>query len=401
MPTVAALVATLALAAPAPTTKQAAVLLVPMDLGGEGQIVKLEGWALEALERFSFLKLKKTDELFGIPADAEAETALTRANKGYTEARAAFEGKDREDAERKLKNVIKEYAKAAAAIRDRKQYADATAMYAAVLLARGLTEEARLAMLDLISVQPDYELSTKRFPQTVFDLRSEVMSSRAGRLRGNFTVKTRPWGARVFLDGELMGHSPITLPTLTLGKHHVRVERPGFKQFGAIVNVTPEGEELDAELRPTAAYRQYDALLDKLAGEVLEGHGGPTMKSLSKSLNLQRAVVGVVKELTEGGSLELLVGLFDLNTGRRLGGRKLTFQGDEYGQLKPELIRVMTQLVNSEFDERAPTGNSADPLDKHSGMEEWSGEGRTTPNRLKSKKGSKDPLDYVSGTEDW
>src|SRR6185436_15184845 len=113
MQLVALAVASSVLLAPPPTTKRVAVLLVPMDQGAESSTVKLESFMNEALEQYGNLQLKKTDELFGLPQDEEGEASLKRAEKGFEESRAAFDSRDTEDAERKLRATIKEYGKAA------------------------------------------------------------------------------------------------------------------------------------------------------------------------------------------------------------------------------------------------------------------------------------------------
>src|SRR5207302_11499189 len=119
---------------------------------------------------------------------------------------------------------------------------------------------------------------------------------------------------------------------LQIGKHLVRLERPGCKVYGALVDVSPEDSEVSPDLQPTAAYKAYDSLLDKLAAEVVHDKGGTTMASLAKTLGVDRAVVGVVKEVSESGATELTAGFYELKTGKRISGKKIIFQGDEYGQ---------------------------------------------------------------------
>src|SRR5256885_692176 len=143
-----ALVPTL-FASPPPTTKRIAVLIVPMDQGAEASTVKLESYITEALEQYPSLSLKKTDELFGLPTDEEGEASLKRAEKGFDESKAAFDGRDTEDAERKLRATIKEYGKAASAMKGCGHLCDAVAMYAQTLQQRGDSEEAKITLVDL------------------------------------------------------------------------------------------------------------------------------------------------------------------------------------------------------------------------------------------------------------
>ena len=124
------------------------------------------------------------------------------------------------------------------------------------------------------------------------------------------------------------------------------------------------------------------------------------MTSVANSLKLDRAVIGVLKE-ANSESTELTMAYFDLKTGRRIAIKRVAFQGDEFGQLRGEVERMVNHLVNSEGGGDKVT-RSADPLDNKGGTEEWQGEDRggKNVNREKKSKGG-DPLDSASGTDDW
>ncbi len=396
------LVASSALAAPPPTQRRISVLMVPMDKGAESLQVKLETYMLEALNEYQGLQVKTTDELFGTPQDEEAEASLKRAETGYKESKDAFESRNYEDAERKLKATVKEFARAASAMKSCGHLCDSTAMYAAVLQARGDVEEAKNVILDLQALGPTFELDRKKYPQEFISLRASVAISRNAQLRGNINLKTKPNGARIYLDGEFVGYTPMKLETLAIGKHILRVERPGFKQWGTIVEVSPEELPVNQELIATPGYKAYDSVLDKLAGEALKEKGGGTMQSLAKTLNIDRALVGVLKEINDSGGSELTLGVYDLKNGKRLSVKKASFQGDEYGQLKSELGRMVNHLMTSAEGGGEKVSKGGDPLEGKSGMDEWNEEDRggTRTGKDKKAKGG-DPLDRRNGMEDW
>lgn len=395
---VLALVPAVALAAPPPTQKRTSVLLIPMDQGAEAASLKLETYMSEALAEFPGAKVKTSDDLFGLPGDEEAEASFKRAEKGYDESRKAFEGEDLEDAERKLRATLKEFGRAAGAMKDCGQYCHTLVMYAAVLQKRGDSEEAKLALLDLLALAPTYEIDVKRMGKDIVSLRSQVATSRSAQFRGSATIKTRPAGARVYVDGEFKGFSPVTVSTLPVGKHLLRVERPGFKRYGAFIDVTPDDVEVTAELLPTSNWKAWDGQMDKVAADAARG-SGPAITQVGKTLALDRALIGTVKEVSENGATEVNLGVFDLRSGKRLANRKVVYQGDEFGQLKSEVARLVTSLLNS-IDAPKQAQTSSDPLDSKSGMDEWSGEDRGGKTAKKSK-GAGDPLDSVNGMEDW
>jgi hypothetical protein len=395
----ATLFATSALAAP-PSEKRVSALILPMDPTAEQLTLKVESFATEALNEYQGFVVRTSDELFGIPSDEEAAASLKRAETGFKESKTAFDERNYEDAERKLRATIKEYGKSVGAMKKCGNLCEAVAMYAAVLQARGDVEEAKITLLDLLALSPSYELDRKRYPQNFLALKAQVATSRNAQLRGNVTVKTKPAGARIYLDGELQGYSPMTLQTLPIGKHLVRLERPGFRQVGVMVEITPEDQEVTQELTATTGYKAYDALMDRLAGEALKDKGGQTMVSVANSLKLDRAVIGVLKE-GNGETTELTMAYFDLKSGKRIAIKRVSFQGDEFGQLKGEVGRMVNHLVNAAEASEQVT-RSSDPLDSKQGTEDWSSEdkgGRNTK-RTKNGKGG-DPLDSANGTDDW
>ncbi len=401
----AALLASLAslavLASPPPSPKRMSILLVPMDTGAEAKAIQFEAYMNKALQEFQGIQLKNTDELFGVPPDEDSEAALKRAENGYKETADAFAAANYDDAEKKGRATIKEYAKAAAAMKSCGHLCDAIAMYAASIQMRADPEEAKIQLIDLLSLNPTFELNTKRYPQEFIALRLQVSTSRNAQLRGNLDVKSKPSGARIYLDGEFQGYTPMKLETLPIGKHLLRIERPGFRRWGQIVDVSPEDLEVKPDLQATAAYKAYDTQLDRLATEALRDKGGTTMAAVGKTLGVDRALVGVLKEINDSGGTELHVGYFDLRTGHRLAFKKITFQGNEYGQMENELSHIVNYLLtNPDSAEKVVKGG--DPLDSHHGTEDWNQEDRGGARTSKEKKKTNgDPLDRVNGMEDW
>lgn len=392
------LLPSVAFAAPPPTRARTSVLLIPMDQAAEASSLKLETWMQEEVEAFPSAAVKKTDDLFQIAADDEAEASLKRAERGFEESSKSFADGDADDTERKLRATLKEYQHAAGAMKSCGHYCDGLAMYAALMQKRGDTEEAKLALIDLLALNPTYEINARKLGHELISLKTQVATGHASVLRGNATIKTRPSGARVYLDGEFRGFSPVTISTLPVGKHLLRIERPGFKRFGQIIEVSPDDVDVAAQLEATGAWKSWDGMMDKVAQDAARGQGA-SLSSLGKLLALDRAVIGTLKEVDENGATEVSVGVFDLRSGKRLSSRKVVYQGDEYGQLKNEVGKLVNALLNAADGPKETAVRSSDPLDRTSGMEDWSGEDKG--GKVQKKKGAGDPLDGVSGMEDW
>jgi serine/threonine protein kinase len=59
----------------------------------------------------------------------------------------------------------------------------------------------------------------------------------AGAFSGPLTVESRPTGAHVYLDGKLVGTTPLQLPEVTAGEHAVRLEHDGYRLWSSSVRV--------------------------------------------------------------------------------------------------------------------------------------------------------------------
>jgi len=76
---------------------------------------------------------------------------------------------------------------------------------------------------------------------------------------GQLDIRSRPSGARVFVDGVFRGYTPVTVNYLPAGIHSVRVELPGYIPFVKEITV-PEGRTavVDVRLRPTGPRWSFD-----------------------------------------------------------------------------------------------------------------------------------------------
>ena len=399
------LLPSLALAAPPSRGQRIGALVVPMDPASEASTPKLENFMGEALKEFPGITVRTAEDLFGLPLDTEAQLSLKRGKQGFDESLAAFEKKEYEDAERKLRATIKELQQAAGAMTAScTPLCDAIALYASVMQQRGDVEEAKLALLDLMALSPTFELDPKRYSRELIALRVQVATGVSAALRAGATVKSRPAGARVYIDNEFRGYTPVTVSTLPVGKHLLRFERPGFRVVGQMLEVGTEDVEATATLNPTDDYKAFDARLDSVASEVMRAEKGSSkaVASLAKALNLERSLVGTLRDIPDNGTSELVLGLYDTGSGKRLGAKRVILQGDEFGQLKSEMSRLVNHLLNNAEGGSERVVKSSDPLDNSHGTDEWNREdvgGKRRTQEKKTKGG--DPLDGVNGTEDW
>jgi hypothetical protein len=89
------------------------------------------------------------------------------------------------------------------------------------------------------------------------------------RLTGTVAVITRPTGARVYLDGRLVGVSPERIPDVPTGRHRIVLERRGHERTSVEIVVEAGktkvvNEKLErAPLTPTRPARPRPRLPDR------------------------------------------------------------------------------------------------------------------------------------------
>jgi hypothetical protein len=58
-----------------------------------------------------------------------------------------------------------------------------------------------------------------------------------GRFSAALTIESRPVGANVYLDGKLVGKTPLQLPDVAAGEHAVRLEHDGYRRWSSSVRI--------------------------------------------------------------------------------------------------------------------------------------------------------------------
>jgi len=58
-----------------------------------------------------------------------------------------------------------------------------------------------------------------------------------GRFVGRLVIDSRPSGAKVFVDGKLVGNTPLAMGEVRAGEHVVRIEQDGYRRWSSSVRV--------------------------------------------------------------------------------------------------------------------------------------------------------------------
>jgi len=79
-------------------------------------------------------------------------------------------------------------------------------------------------------------------PARTLSVRLDAGAQAAPVTTGSIVFDSRPPGARVLLDGRLVGTTPLRMPAVAVGEHAVRLELSGYRTVSAQVTVEPGRE---------------------------------------------------------------------------------------------------------------------------------------------------------------
>jgi hypothetical protein len=108
------------------------------------------------------------------------------------------------------------------------------------------TEERRVT---ITAAQPAHSITVRLAPQRPAPVRpAPAAAARAdvpkpgtpatiGRYTAALQVESRPSGAKVFIDGRLVGSTPLVVSEVIAGEHALRLERDGYRQWSSAIRV--------------------------------------------------------------------------------------------------------------------------------------------------------------------
>lgn len=283
-----------------------AVVAVGKDSPSEGQAVVVGRIAKQGFERnpkYALLDTWRVLENGQTPAAAERRQ---RADAALARGRAALDALELSPALESLAEAVVGYEQALAAMSDIDALVSALALQGAAYALSGDTKNARRAFERVFVVDPGATLPSTGLPEEVTSLFEETRLRVGKAPTGTLTIYAAPPAAEVWIDGRFRGSAPLSVDNLPAGRHYVRVARDGYAAFGQPVEVKRRAEEtVQATLRPTARFAEYDDLALRLRG------GSPqaaaelaAMLKVDQLLSLVTEVMGddvtVTATLTDG-----------------------------------------------------------------------------------------------------
>lgn len=104
-----------------------------------------------------------------------------------------------------------------------------------------------------------------------FNLEGQIIQGETS----NINIQSEPKGAEVYLDGSIMGNTPLSLKEIDAGEHIIRLTKPGYIDAETSITLNPkENRNIKIILEETAETREkrlkYQSAMDRYEAKMEE-----------------------------------------------------------------------------------------------------------------------------------
>jgi hypothetical protein len=293
----------------AATGPRIAVVVVSQDLRASQQQGALEGAAEGALERAARFTVIPVHDAFNPAAAKKQDANLEDAREKMKSGKQALDDLDNVKATEAFTLAV-EALQTTDLSRNFLALLEAWTMKAAGHATGGENGPAKKDIESVVGLSPKAEFSPTFFTPDLIKF-AEAQRKFAANAKGELLVRTEPPGARVWVDGQYRGVSPVTVAGLTGVKHFVAASQGGYalgqSQAGP-------GEEVlalaGAELGPGWKKAITDIKKDP------EGSTRDTAaQALGKAAQLEQVLLVLSKKSVAGEQLDLIALRLDVKDG--------------------------------------------------------------------------------------
>lgn len=282
------------------TGPKVAVFVVPLDLSASQQQGAIEGAAEAALARAARFTVVPVQDAFNPSSAGKHAQVVDDARAKLKTGKQALDELDNVKATADFKEALEALQKADLT-REFPALLDAWVMKAAGHATGGENVPARKDMEAVIALSPRAEFSPTFFPPELIKF-AEAQKKLASNAKGELLVRTEPPGARVWVDGQYRGVSPVTVAGLTSAKHFVTAALGGYALGQS--QVSPGEAQLDLELSELAqAWKK--ALVD-IKRDPEGAVRDTSAQAVAKAAAVDQVLLVIAKKSVAGEQLELI-----------------------------------------------------------------------------------------------
>ena len=161
---------------------------------------------------------------------------MKNAQKNFEDGKALYNDLGIEDAAEKFKSALKYFEDNMDKVGDMSLMSDIIFYLAASYALVDEEEQAETYFSIYLSINPDGQPNDSAFSDEVMSAFDNVKRDRKSAGKGSVKVQSTD-GALVFLDGKIVGMTPVTLRGIREGKHYYRIHKNGFRAAGGSISV--------------------------------------------------------------------------------------------------------------------------------------------------------------------
>ncbi len=333
--------ALLLLASTATAGKSVAVVVQPKDSpSGQAAVIVGKQARDQYWDGYDLLDIER----FLMAGEESASDAKGKAGRAALErGKVALDALELAPALEALSEAVVSFEQAAPAMTNASPLVEAHLYEGAAWALQGDQKNAKKSFERALVVDPQAELPAGSFPAQVEKVWAEVKVKAQQGGVGTLTVYATPAAAEVWVDGRFRGAAPVVLDDMAVGRHVVRVWREGYSGFGTVTEVKKSVEaSVQATLRPTTRFPQYDELAARLSG------GANTAADLAQLLKVDQLFSAVVE--TKGEQVTVNARLTD-----GVSGKELVTASKAFDLKSPTLDREVKAWIATTFQSAAPT----------------------------------------------
>jgi len=183
----------------------------------------------------------------------------------------------------------------------------------------------------LLTWRPVLRVNRSTLPKGFLRLLRKARRVVKKRPRGQFILRTRPVGAKAYLNGRSIGRTPIDLEGVPAGTHYLTIRKRGYLKLAETVRLSPGRKKLDLEyaLKRSRKYVLLEQALERSWPDFGKARATPAMQEI-KTLLLIDQIVLVKPQVPRDGGVRIEACVYDLRTGNRLKQLGATLKKPKY-----------------------------------------------------------------------
>ncbi len=342
--------------------------LIPMDEGARGPTTRVARALESVLLHTPIYEVVDLGRALSVESTAEQAQKANEGRQLVAEGNSAAVSKGWPEAAGKYQRALQAFMQGLPAVGAR-EYADATLRLGAADWMSGDEKAAKEAFALAARLDPRQKIDAHAIEPAIEMVVATARAEADGVRRGYLEIETRPAGARVQVDGESKGQTPVHAE-LPAGRHLVRVERSGFYPTADLIEIAPRKtlkQSITLSATPTAT--SLNQIIAGASDEVGRGSAGKSVSALAQKFSLERVMIGSVRSQEES-HVSVVLALVDAPKHKLIGSKTLTLIADgtdadqielDSGNAARKLIEADDADPDAPADATAPAAASSAP----------------------------------------